>query len=167
MSVGDSPCIITARSSGSVTCTTTGHAPATLPVMVTTTQGVARTVMEGSGQSLTTMDSSGQAVIGSSGAPMEGRGEETLSRATPFVFSYELEVNSIGPLQSSVRGGLLLTIEGRGFHPARTSVLIGGSPATVTAANDTVVQCLTPPPIAAYTITFEDDGYSVGRFASY
>ena len=136
--IGDAPCIITSQSSVGVVCNTTNHEPSTVPVIVSTMVGVARVAMEGSGEAL-------------------------VPRESPFLFSYELEVNSVGPLRGSVRGGLLLTIEGRGFHPSLTSVLMGGRLAALTSVDETVITCLTPPPTTTHTVTFLDQGFNVGE----
>ena len=137
--IGDARCQVISQTSTEVVCVTSSHAPAFLPVLVSTSQGVARVAMEGSGDFLT---------------PLEEL----------FFFEYELEVNSVGPLQGSLNGGLLLTIEGRGFHPSLTSVLIGDRSATIISVEEEIVQCLTPPPTVTHTLTLLDEGYSVGEF---
>ena len=116
--IGDATCQITSQNNTHVQCLTSSHAPSTLQVTVTTTQGLARIAFEDDDE-------------GSSFEPL-------------LFFTYELRVNSIGPLIGSVQGGLLLTVSGLGFHPTLTSVLIGGRPATITLANDTTVQCIVP-----------------------
>ena len=136
--IGDVSCVITSQTNTYVLCLTTSHAPSTLPVVVSTTQGLARVASDGSGY-------------------------YDLSLEFLLFYTYVLEVNSIGPLIGSVQGGLLLTIEGWGFHPTLTSVLIGGRPATITLADDSIVQCIVPPPTVIHTITFIDDGFSVGE----
>ena len=138
-------CEITYLSSTYVVCVTTSHAPATLPVTLTTARGVARVAIENSGSG-----SGDDDFLSSYDQPL-------------FLFSYELVVTSVGPLVGSVRGGLTLTVEGWGFHPMLTSVLIGGRPATVTSADDSVVLCIVPPPTVTHTVTFVDEGFSVGK----
>ena len=138
VTIGDAPCIITSVNSTHVECTTTSHAPSSLPVSLATNVGVARVAMEGSG-------------------------EELLPQEMPFLFTYELEVNSVGPLVGSVNGGQELTIEGRGFHPSLTTVLIGGRRATVVSADDKELRCITPAPTERHTVTFTDSGYSIGE----
>lgn len=135
--IGDAPCLIMSRNSTDVLCTTTSHAPASLPVTVSTSQGLAKVAMEGSGVLLLLVN--------------------------PFFFSYELQVNSVGPPEGSVLGGQLLTVEGRGFHPSLTSILIGGRLATVRSASETMVQCITPAPTQTHTITLVDGGYNFGE----
>ena len=133
VSIGDAPCTITFSNSTNVECTTTSHAPSSLPISLSTGQGVARMAAEGSGQDM------------------------------PFFFTYELEVNSVGPLMGSVNGGQRITIEGRGFHPTLTKVFIGSQKAYVVSANDNEVVCLTPPPTDRHTVAFVDGGYNTGE----
>ena len=150
VTIGDAPCTIISQNDTDVVCNTTSHPPSSLPVMVTTSQGLAR--VESMGGSLSGDEESG-----------DGSGDPLVPSLTQFFFRYELEVNSIGPLQGSVLGGLVLTIGGRGFHPSLTSVLIGGRQATVTSASETVVQCIAPPPTQTHIVTFIDEGYSFGE----
>ena len=137
VTIGDAPCEILSQSADEVQCMTPSHERSTVAVVVTTTQGIARAAMEGS-----------------SSSPLQFH----------FFFTYELEVNSIGPLVGSVFGGLLLTIEGRGFHPSLTSVLIGGRLATITSASVAMIQCIAPPPTLTHANTFINGGFSVGEW---
>lgn len=136
--IGEAPCLIRSQNDTDVVCATTSHSPSSLPVTVATRQGLARVAMEGSG-------------------------DFVFPSSTPYLFRYELEVNSIEPLQGSALGGQVLTIEGRGFHPSLTSVLIGGRLATVTLASENVVLCISPAPTQTHTVTFVDGGYSFGE----
>ena len=136
--IGDAPCVITSRNATNVECTTTSHAPFSLPVHLSTGEGVARLAMEGSG-------------------------DDFITREAPFFFTYELEFNSVEPLTGSANGGQQITIEGRGFHPTRTSVLIGGRHGYVVSSNDMEVVIITPSPIEEHTVTFTDGGYSIGK----
>ena len=154
VTIGDAPCMIISQNDTEIVCNTTSHYPSSLPVMVTTSQGLARVSMEE-----TSSDNGSGDIDGSS----EGSGDPLVPSLTHFFFRYELEVNSIGPLQGSVLGGLVLTIGGRGFHPSLTSVLIGGRQATVTSASETVVRCIAPPPTQTHTVIFSDEGYSFGE----
>ena len=137
--IGDAPCEISSRNATAVECITTGHAPMRLPIILTTDQGVARVAMEGSG-------------------------EDLVPRETPFFFTYQLEVNSLEPRAGSVNGGQQLTITGQGFHPAGlTSILIGGRHSYIVSASDTEVTFITPAPFTTHTITFIDEGFSIGE----
>ena len=135
--IGDAPCNITSRNETTVQCTTTSHPPSTVPVILSTDQGVARVVMEGSG-------------------------EDLVPRDNPFFFTYELEVNSVEPLTGSVNGGQQLTIRGQGFSPS-TSVQIGGRHAYIVSASDTEVTFITPPPFTTHTVTFINGGFTIGE----
>lgn len=136
VSLGDAPCTIVTKNSTHIQCTSTSHAPSLLPVQVVTLHGLAVAVVEGSGGMLLPLSSS-------------------------LLFRYTLEVTAVGPVQGSLLGGLLLTVSGRGFHSTLTTVLIGGRRAEITFANDSIVQCVAPPPSQTHTVTFRDEGYDV------
>ena len=140
VTIGDAPCTLVSKNSTHICCTSTPHAPSILPIEVTTSTGLAVVAVEGSGGDLQPASSSS-------------------SSSSSLLFRYALEVNSVGPLQGSLLGGQVITIRGRGFHPRSTTVLIGGRPAMITSANDSIVQFLTPPPTHTHMVTFTDGGY--------
>jgi hypothetical protein len=74
-----------------------------------------------------------------------GTGLATIESNVPK-FAYAMEIDSVSPLTSGIRGGALVTIQGTGFTLKRhqNNVTIGDVPCKVVSASHTMIKCVAP-----------------------
>ena len=87
---------------------------------------------------------------------VSGKGNADFDDVSDIVFSEPL-VTSISPTQSSIHGGLTVTIEGNGFNPipGKTTVTVGGSPCEIVRVSYGVIECVTPPHPLSNAVTLQ------------
>ena len=80
---------------------------------------------------------------------------DNASVASPLTFKYLLEINGVSPPLSSVLGGQLVSIGGRGFGTgANTVVTVGGRPCNVVSVTSDEIHCTTPTSVSTHVINF-------------
>ena len=86
-----------------------------------------------------------------------GKGNAQFYDGVADVITSVPEVSSVTPSQSSINGGLTVTIGGNGFNPTsgKTRVTIGGAPCKIVTVTHGEIKCVTPPHPAQATVALQ------------
>lgn len=87
---------------------------------------------------------------------VSGEGNADFDAVSDIVYSEPI-VSSVSPTQSSINGGLTVTIEGNGFDPTpgKTTVTIGSSPCEIATVSYGEIECVTPPHPLSNAVTLQ------------
>ena len=82
----------------------------------------------------------------------------------PYKITYVLEVDSVSPSRGSYAGGLLLTIQGKGFcvDTSIVDVKIGPFECEVTEVNNNFIKCRQP--TSTKTVKIDNNGRDASKF---
>ena len=88
---------------------------------------------------------------------VSGKGNAQFVSGVADVVTSEPRVSSVSPSQSSVNGGLTVTVGGNGFDPTpgKTRVTIGGAPCKIVNVTHGEIKCVTPPHPAQVSVTLQ------------
>ena len=88
---------------------------------------------------------------------VSGKGNAQFDSGAADVVNSEPRVSSVSPSQSSVNGGLTVTVGGNGFDPTpgKTRVTIGGAPCKIVNVTHGEIKCVTPPHPAQASVTLQ------------